>query len=56
MKANGAADLIRLLRGKLGLTLPEVSFTDLEDVGGNTDREPPVPADTRAAAARRPPP
>ena len=30
VKANGAADLIRLLRGKLGLTLPEVSYADLE--------------------------
>ena len=39
VKANGAADLIRLLRGKLGLTLPEVSYADLEQVGGNTNRD-----------------
>ena len=39
VKANGAADLIRLLRDKLGLTLPEVSYADLEQVGGNTDRD-----------------
>ena len=38
VKANGAADIIRLLRSKLGLTLPEVPYTDLEDVGGNTDK------------------
>ena len=38
VKANGAADIIRLLRGTLELTLPEVPFTDLEDVGGNTDK------------------
>ena len=56
VKANGAADLIRLLRGKLGLTLPEVSYADLEYVGGNTRPRRPVPADTRAAAARRPAP
>ena len=30
VKASGAADLIRLLRGKLGLALPEVPYADLE--------------------------
>jgi hypothetical protein len=39
VKGNGAADLIRLLRAKLGLTLPEVSYADLEQVGGNTERD-----------------
>jgi hypothetical protein len=38
-KAGGGADLIRLLREKVGLPLPEVSHTVLESVGGNTDRE-----------------
>ena len=39
MKASGAADLVRLLRDRLGLDLPEVSYSDLESVGGNTSRE-----------------
>jgi hypothetical protein len=39
VKGAGAADVIRLLRGKLGLALPEVSYADLEQVGGNTDRD-----------------
>jgi hypothetical protein len=39
VKANGAADLIRLLRGRLGLTLPEVSYADLEQVGGNIQHD-----------------
>ena len=39
VKANGAADLVRLLRDRLGLDLPEVSYSDLESVGGNTERE-----------------
>lgn len=38
VKTGGAADLIRLLRDTLGLPLPEVSYSDLESVGGNTDR------------------
>jgi hypothetical protein len=36
VKASGGADLVRLLRDKLGLDLPEVSYSDLESVGGNT--------------------
>jgi hypothetical protein len=39
VKAGGGADLIRLLRDRLGLALPEVSYSDLESVGGNTDRD-----------------
>ena len=39
VKANGAADLIRLLRDRIGLDLAEVSYSDLEAVGGNTERE-----------------
>ena len=39
VKASGAADLVRLLRDRLGLDLPEVSYSDLESVGGNTSRE-----------------
>jgi hypothetical protein len=37
VKADGCAELITLLREYLGLTLPEVSYEDLNDVGGNTD-------------------
>ena len=36
VKANGCAELLRLLRERLGLPLPEVSYDDLEEVGGNT--------------------
>ena len=39
VKTAGAADLIRLLRGRLGLALPEVAYDDLESVGGNTSPE-----------------
>ena len=39
VKASGGADLVRLLRDRLGLDLPEVSYSDLESVGGNTSRE-----------------
>ena len=39
VKASGAADLVRLLRDRLGLDLPEVSYSDLESVGGNISRE-----------------
>lgn len=39
VKAGGGADLIRLLRAKLGLALPEVSYSDLEQVGGQTGRD-----------------
>jgi hypothetical protein len=36
VKANGCAELLRLLRERLGLPLPEVSYDDLEEVGGST--------------------
>jgi hypothetical protein len=39
VKADGGADLVRLLRDKVGLTLPEVSHTVLETVGDSADRE-----------------
>jgi hypothetical protein len=39
VKANGCAELLRLLRDQLGLPVPEVSYDDLEEVGGNTSRE-----------------
>jgi hypothetical protein len=39
VKSSGGADLIRLLRDKLGLPLPEASYDDLEQVGGNIDRD-----------------
>ena len=39
VKANGCAELLRLLREQLGLPIPEVSYDDLEEVGGNTSRE-----------------
>jgi hypothetical protein len=35
VKANGCAELLRLLRERLGLPVPEVSYDDLEEVGGN---------------------
>lgn len=34
VKANGCAELLRLLREHLGLPLPEVSYADLNSVGG----------------------
>jgi hypothetical protein len=34
-KDNGCAELLRVLRETLELTLPEVGYTDLNDVGGN---------------------
>lgn len=37
VKANGCAELLRLLREHLGLPIPEVSYADLEEVGGNTE-------------------
>lgn len=38
MKADGCAELLRLLRDTLGLDLPdEVSYTDLDDVGDDQD-------------------
>ncbi|SEG54070.1 hypothetical protein SAMN04489712_106134 [Thermomonospora echinospora] len=39
IKANGAAQLLRLLREKLGLTIEEAAYLPLEDVGDNTGRE-----------------
>lgn len=39
VKANGAADVVRLLRDRIGLDLAEVSYSDLETVGGNSQRE-----------------
>ena len=34
VKANGCAELLRLLRERLELPIPEVSYDDLEEVGG----------------------
>src|SRR5258708_2260853 len=39
VKANGCAELLRLLREQLALPIPEVSYDDLEEVGGNTSAE-----------------
>jgi hypothetical protein len=39
VKANGCAELLRLLREHLGLTIPEASYDDLNEVGGNASRE-----------------
>jgi len=39
VKANGYAELLRLLRETLGLEIREVGSTDLEDVGGNTGQD-----------------
>jgi hypothetical protein len=39
VKANGFAELLRLLREILGLELSEVGSTDLEDVGGHTGQD-----------------
>ncbi len=39
VKANGCAELLRLLRETLGLDLPEVAYADLESVGGNDSQE-----------------
>src|SRR5580658_1022702 len=36
VKANGCAELLRLLREHLHLTIPEVAYDDLNDVAGNT--------------------
>ncbi len=35
VKADGCAELLRLLRDKLGLPIPEASYDDLGDVAGN---------------------
>lgn len=39
VKANGCAELLSLLRDKLGLPIPEVSYDDLEMVGGNAGKQ-----------------
>lgn len=39
VKANGCAELLRLLRQHLDLPIPQVSYDDLELVGGNDSRE-----------------
>nr|WP_221380251.1 hypothetical protein [Actinoplanes polyasparticus] len=39
VKANGYAELLRLLREVLGLEIEEVGSTDLNDVGGNASQE-----------------
>src|ERR1700678_3111417 len=36
VKANGCAELLRLLREQLGLAIPEASYDNLDDVGGVT--------------------
>jgi hypothetical protein len=35
VKADGCAELLRLLREQLGLPVPEVSYADLEEIGGS---------------------
>jgi hypothetical protein len=39
VKANGCAELLRLLREHLHLPIPEASYDDLEEVGASTSRE-----------------
>ncbi len=39
VKANGCAELLRVLRETLRLTLPEVGYQDLNDVGGDARSE-----------------
>ncbi|WP_432984252.1 hypothetical protein [Dactylosporangium sp. CA-233914] len=39
VKANGCAELLRLLREVLRLEIPEVAYQDLEDAGGNDTQE-----------------
>jgi hypothetical protein len=39
VKASGCAELLRLLRDQLELPIPEVSYDDLNEVGGNTSHE-----------------
>ena len=51
VKASGCAELLRLLRDHLGLPIPEASYDNLDDVGGNTSREV-RHARTRALLAR----
>lgn len=51
VKANGCAELLRLLRDKLGLPISEVSYDDLDTVGGNASRSARY-ARTRALLSR----
>jgi hypothetical protein len=51
VKADGAAELITLLRAVLELPLPEVSHVDLNEVAGNADNRVRY-AETRAKLAR----
>ena len=51
VKANGCAELLRLLREHLRLTIPEVSYDNLDDVGGLTSLDV-RHARTRALVAR----
>ncbi|GAA2374668.1 hypothetical protein [Dactylosporangium salmoneum] len=39
VKANGCAELLRMLREVLDLPLPEVAYQDLDDAGGNESQE-----------------
>lgn len=39
VKANGCAELLSLLRARLGLPVEEVGYNDLESVGGNESNE-----------------
>lgn len=39
VKADGCAELLTLLRDRMGLTIPEVAYDDLESVAGNDARE-----------------
>jgi hypothetical protein len=47
VKANGCAELLTMLRERLGLDVAEVAYNDLEEAGGNDSRE------LRHALARR---
>ena len=47
VKANGCAELLRMLREVLELSIPEVAYRDLDDVGGNEGQ------DVRHALARQ---
>ncbi|MEV6930897.1 hypothetical protein AB0M46_41285 [Dactylosporangium sp. NPDC051485] len=38
VKANGCAELLRMLREVLDLAIPEVAYRDLEEVAGNTSQ------------------
>ncbi|MBE1486752.1 hypothetical protein [Plantactinospora soyae] len=42
VKANGCADLLSLLRERLGLPIPEVAYDDLESVTGRDKESPEV--------------